>query len=76
MEGFPGGPVVKNPPANAGTWVWSLSGKIPRAMEQLNLHAAIPEAGVPRASDLQQEKPLEWEIWGSHLERVAPTYFN
>ena len=40
-KGFPGGPVVKNPPSNAGD-VGSIPGrgtKIPHAMGQLNLHA-------------------------------------
>ena len=39
---FPGGPVVKNPPSNAGD-AGSISGqgtKIPQAAGQLSLHAA------------------------------------
>ena len=42
---FPGGPVVKNPPSNAGD-AGSIPGwgtKIPHAMEQLSLHAATTE---------------------------------
>ena len=36
-QGFPGGAVVKNPPANAGdTGSEPWSGKIPRAVEQLS----------------------------------------
>ena len=35
-EGFPGGSVVKNPPANAGDVVQSLIGKNPHAKEQLS----------------------------------------
>ena len=30
-KGFPGGPVVKNPPANAGTWVKSLVQEDPKS---------------------------------------------
>ena len=42
---FPGGPVVKNPPANAGD-TGSIPGqrtKIPRAAGQLSLHATTNE---------------------------------
>ena len=37
VRGFPGGSVVKNPPANAGDLVYILMGKIPHAVEQLRL---------------------------------------
>ena len=30
--GFPGCPVVKNPPANAGVWVWCLVGEDPSCL--------------------------------------------
>ena len=46
---FPGGPVVKNLPSNAGD-VGSISGqetKIPHAAEQLSLHAATTEPTCP-----------------------------
>ena len=46
--GFPGGPVVKNLPANAGERS-SISGsgtKIPHATEQLSLSAITTEAAV------------------------------
>ena len=42
---FPGGPVVKNPPSNAGD-AGTIPGrgtKIPHAMRQLSLHAATTE---------------------------------
>ena len=66
---FPGGAVVKNPPANAGDVFKPWSGKIPHATEQLSpcatstermLYspcATTAEAHVPRARALQQEKP-------------------
>ena len=41
---FPGGPVVKNPPANAGFGSWS--GKIPHAAEQLSLCATTTEPAL------------------------------
>ena len=42
-QDFPGGTVDKNPPANAGTWVRSWSGKIPHAIEQLSPCATTTE---------------------------------
>ena len=51
MEGFPGGAVAKNPPANAGDMggghgfePWS--GKIPRAVEQLSPYATTTEPAL------------------------------
>ena len=39
FTGFPGGEVVKNPPANAGDTGWSPGpGRFPHAMEQLPVH--------------------------------------
>ena len=44
-KGFPGGAVVKNPPANAGdTGFEAWSGKIPHAAEQLSPRATTTEA--------------------------------
>ena len=40
--GFPGGPVVKNPLANAGEWFDPWSWKIPDAVGQLSLGALEP----------------------------------
>ena len=54
---FPGGPVVKNPPSNAGD-VGSIPGrgtKIPRAMEQLSLNAAATESACSEACVPQLE---------------------
>ena len=65
---FPGGTVVKNPPANArGHRFDPWSGKIPHTMEQLSPsmpqllspHAATTEDYTPRARALQQENPLQ-----------------
>ena len=57
---FPGGPVVKNPLANAGD-TGSIPGpwKIPHAMEQLSPCVPTTEPMCPRAHALQQEKPLQ-----------------
>ena len=53
---FPGSPVVKNPPANAGdTGFKPWSGKIPHAVSH-NYWAC-----TPRAHALQQKKPPQWE---------------
>ena len=44
---FPGGSVVKNPPANAGVHGFEpCSGKIPHAMEQLSLCATTTEPAL------------------------------
>ena len=57
-EDFPGGAVVKNPPANSGdTGFEPWSGKTPHAAEQLSPCATTTEAYAPTARALQQEKP-------------------
>ena len=58
-EGFPGGPMVKDLPSNAGD-VGSVSGqgtKIPHAAGQESLRAAGAALEHSGARDLQQEKP-------------------
>ena len=63
--GFPGGAVVKNPPANAGDTGSSPSpgrSHMPRcnkarAPQLLSPYATTTEARVPKAYALQQEKP-------------------
>ena len=80
---FPGGVVVKNPPANAGDM-----GLIPgpgrfhmprsnyaRAPQLLSPHAATAEARAPRAHAPQQEKPPWWEAHAPQ-QRVAPGHHN
>ena len=48
---LPGGPVVKNLPANAGDNRFnSWSGRIPYAMGQISLCAATAESGLERTS--------------------------
>ena len=55
---LPGGPVVKNPPANAGDRGSIPSRKIPHAKGQLSLCATNTEAQAPRTCGLKQnEKP-------------------
>ena len=44
--GFPGGSGVKNPPANAGTQVWSLGWKDPLEKE-ITTHTGILAWGIP-----------------------------
>ena len=53
--GFPGGAVVKNPPANAGDT--GLSPGPGRSHMPWSLCATTTEARAPRARALQQEKP-------------------
>ena len=63
-KGFPGGAVVKNPPANArGHEFWALV-----RVEQLNPGATTTEAHTPRARAPQQKKPPQWE----RQRRVSP----
>ena len=60
MGDFPGGTVVKSPPASVGDTGSSPprgSGKIPHAAEQLRPQATTAEAHAPRARVPQQEKP-------------------
>ena len=74
---FPGGAVVKNPPANAGD-VGSIPGpgtEIPHAVEQLSLHTTTTEAWAPRGHALQQGKPPQWEAHEPQ-RRVAPARHN
>ena len=56
--GFPDGPVVKNPPCNAGDTSSMLGPgtKIPHASGQLSLWGATTAVYA-----LQQEKPTQWE---------------
>ena len=57
---FPAGPVVKNPPSNAGD-VGSIPGegtKIPHAVEQLSWSAATAEPASSRACAPQLEETL------------------
>ena len=73
---FPGGPVVKNLPANAGVVLLvdmdSISGlenKIPHATWQLSSGVTTIQAhALPRASAPQHEKPPQWEAPTLELE--------
>ena len=66
---FPGGPVVENPPANAGDM-----GSIPglgRSHMLWGNKAGVPQQlkpRSPRARTLQKEKPLQWEACTLQLE--------
>ena len=58
-QGFPGGTVVKNPPANAGDRFEPWSGKIPHAAEQLSPCATTTEPALqsPRATTTEAHAP-------------------
>ena len=59
---FPGGPMVKNPPANVGgTGLIPGPGRFPDVEEQLSPYATTTEACLPRAYALQKEKSLQWK---------------
>ena len=70
---FPGGPVVKNPPSNAGdTGVIPGRGtKIPHAVGQLSLHtrsrAQVPQRESPRATNYRAHVP--WSPYTITRER-------
>ena len=80
---FPGGAVVKNPPANAGDTGSSpglgrshmLQSNKARVPQLLSPHAAFTEAHAPRARAPQQEKPPQWEARAPQW-RVAPAQQN
>ena len=83
MWDFPGGAMVKNPPASAGD-VGSISGlgrsHMPQSNKarepQLLSPCATPtEARSPRARAPQQEKPPQWEAL-TLQRRVAPARRN
>ena len=56
---FPGGPVVRNPPANAGDTdlIPGLGTKMPCASEQLSPHATTTEPMLPHKRSHHNEKP-------------------
>ena len=57
IQDFPGGPVVKNLPANRGD-MGSIPGpEIPHATEQQSLSATTTDSLHPKAHTLKQEKP-------------------
>ena len=56
----PGGPVVKNPPTNAGdTGLIPGPGRFPHAAGQLSSHVTTTESKHPEVCALQQEKPRQ-----------------
>ena len=68
MRYFPGDPVVKNLPTNAGTRFDPWSGKIPHAEGQLSVYTATTEVHS-QAYAPQQEKPPRWEAPLAQLEK-------
>ena len=66
---FPGDPVVKNLPVNAGDTSSILGlGRSHMAMEQLSLWATTTEDLTPRAHAPQQEYPPQWDACAAQLE--------
>ena len=65
---FPGGPLVKNPPANSGD-TGSILGP-GRSHMPRGSGAHVPQLLSPRCPPCapQQEKPLQWEACASQLE--------
>ena len=79
MQGFPGGLVVKNPPANAGDMDSSPGpgrSHMPRsnqahAPQLLSPCATTTEAHMPRTHAPQQKNPLQWEAHAPQLEKAC-----
>ena len=72
--GFPGGPVVKNPPANSGAWVPSLDWKDPTCCR-----ATEPMPTTTKPAFLQpalhSKRVLQWEAHQCN-SRAAPALHN
>ena len=67
IQDFPGGPVVKNLPANRGD-MGSITGpEIPHATEQQSLSATTTDSLHPKAHTLKQEKPEQWKACAPQL---------
>ena len=58
---FPGDPVVKNPPANAGDmgWIPGPREDLTNARGQINPCSTTTEAQAPRDGARQEEKPRQ-----------------
>ena len=83
LRDFPGGAVVKNPPANARN-MGSIPGPGRAHMPQsnwarlpwlLSLRTATTEACAPTGRAPQQEKPPQWEAHALQ-QSVAPARLN
>ena len=71
--GFPRGPVVKNPLANAGEWVDPWSGKIPCVKGQLDLCTMAPKPVLGNRRNTARELhalQLESSSCSSQLEKA------
>ena len=67
---FPGGPAVKNLPANAGS-IPDPGTKTTHAMGQLSPHTTAAKASMATVCALQQEKPPQREAGAPQLEKVC-----
>ena len=54
--GFPGGSVVKNPPAKQGTWVWSL-GREDALKKEMATHSSILAWEIPWTEEIAAYSP-------------------
>jgi len=64
QRGFPGGSVVKNPPANTGENVGSTLGREDTLEEQIATHSSILACRIPRT-----EEPGRLHSIGSQIVR-------
>ena len=74
-RGFPGGPVVKNLPANAGDTnsILGLGSRIPHSMGQLSLCTTITEPKL-KSPWAATTKPVCHNYWSPHA--LEPTFHN
>ena len=71
-QGFPGGPVVKNPPCKArGHRFDPCSGKIPHAMEQLSPWAPTAESALQSPRATSPEPCTPWSLCSATREATA-----
>ena len=82
IQGFPGGSVVKNPPANAGTRVWSLVWEDPTCRGATkpvchNYWAHVPQLLKLTCLDpVLRNKRSHCNEKPEHRNRVAPAHHN
>ena len=67
---FPGGPVIKNPPADAGDRGWSLVGDNSACCGATDSAYHSYWSWGPGACAPQREKPLWWETHAGQLEKA------
>ena len=71
--GFPGGPLVKNPPAMQKTWVWSLGQEGPLEEERAT-HSSILAWEIPWTEKPGELQSMESQTVGSNWAHIHNNY--